>query len=405
MRYTSTGALDTSFDGTGKVTTPIGSGDDFGSSVVVQSDGKIVVAGQSHNGSGQLCAGALHEHGGAGHQLQRHGQGDHSHRQRRRLRRQRGLQSDGKIVVAGYSNNGSDDDFALVRYTSTGALDTSFGSGGKVTTPIGSGTDDANSVALQSDGKIVAAGVSAEGGNYFFALVRYAGASYPAASVATAPATSETTTTATLNGTVNPNGIITSAWFEYGTTILYGQTTAPQAQGYGTSVSPVSAAITALTSGTLYHYRLVAQNGEVTAYGADMTFTALTNNQNWRLTYFGTSGNTGNAADTADPDGDGVSNLMEFATGSNPTSTSSPPGSGVLNGSFIEFTYTRSNAALADGVIFSVEWSDTLDAGSWSNTGVTESILSDNGTLQQVKAFVPAGGGNRRFVYMKVTSQ
>ena len=45
MRYTSTGALDTSFDGTGKVTTPIGSGNDYGYSVAVQSDGKIVVAG------------------------------------------------------------------------------------------------------------------------------------------------------------------------------------------------------------------------------------------------------------------------------------------------------------------------------------------------------------------------
>ena len=49
------------------------------------------------------------------------------------------IQSDGKIVAAGYSNNGSNYDFALVRYNTDGSLDTSFDSDGKVTTAIGSG--------------------------------------------------------------------------------------------------------------------------------------------------------------------------------------------------------------------------------------------------------------------------
>jgi uncharacterized delta-60 repeat protein len=51
------------------------------------------------------------------------------------------IQSDGKIVVAGYSNNGSNFDFALVRYNTDGSLDTSFDSDGKVTTEVGSGDD------------------------------------------------------------------------------------------------------------------------------------------------------------------------------------------------------------------------------------------------------------------------
>ena len=83
------------------------------------------------------------------------------------------IQSDGKIVAAGYSDNGSNDDFALVRYNTDGSLDTSFDSDGKVTTAIGSGTDQAFSVAIQSDGKIVAAGYSDNGSNDDFALVRY----------------------------------------------------------------------------------------------------------------------------------------------------------------------------------------------------------------------------------------
>ena len=56
-----------------------------------------------------------------------------------------------------------------------GDLDTSFDSDGKVTTDFGSGTDRARSVAIQTDGKIVVAGESFNGSNIDFALVRYAG--------------------------------------------------------------------------------------------------------------------------------------------------------------------------------------------------------------------------------------
>lgn len=73
------------------------------------------------------------------------------------------LQADGKIVVAGASSNGNNLDVAVVRYTVIGALDTSFGMGGKVTTPIGNGDDYGFSVAIQGDGKIVVAGRSFNG--------------------------------------------------------------------------------------------------------------------------------------------------------------------------------------------------------------------------------------------------
>src|SRR5437762_1865201 len=81
------------------------------------------------------------------------------------------MESDGKIIVAGYSYNGSNDDFALVRYNADGSLDNSFDSDGKVTTVIGSGNDYGHSVAIQSDGKIVVAGSSSNGSNNDFALV------------------------------------------------------------------------------------------------------------------------------------------------------------------------------------------------------------------------------------------
>lgn len=79
------------------------------------------------------------------------------------------LQSDGKIVVAGNSNN----DFAVARYNSNGSLDTSFDSDGMLTTDLTGGNDEAQAVAIQSDGKIVVAGRSYTGSSYDFAVVRY----------------------------------------------------------------------------------------------------------------------------------------------------------------------------------------------------------------------------------------
>ena len=77
-------------------------------------------------------------------------------------------------MVAGYGYNGANNDFALVRYNANGTLDTSFGGGdGKVTTPVGTSYDEGYSVALQPDGKIVVAGYSDNGANYDFALARY----------------------------------------------------------------------------------------------------------------------------------------------------------------------------------------------------------------------------------------
>ena len=78
------------------------------------------------------------------------------------------IQPDGKIVVVGISNNGTDGgDFTVVRYTPSGALDTAFNLTGIVTTPIGSlRNGEAADVAIQTDGKIVVAGTEGEGENF-----------------------------------------------------------------------------------------------------------------------------------------------------------------------------------------------------------------------------------------------
>lgn len=78
-------------------------------------------------------------------------------------------------------------------------------------------------------------------------------------------------TSATLNGSVNPNGVATSWFFEYGTTTAYGSTTASKSAGSGTSSVAVTAPLSNLAAGTTYHYRLVAKSAAGTTRGADQT--------------------------------------------------------------------------------------------------------------------------------------
>lgn len=120
----------------------------------------------------------------------------------------------------------------------------------------------------------------------------------------------------------------------------------------------------------------------------------------WQVQNMGLSGTSGGPS--LDPDGDGLSNLMEYALGMNPVLQSSLPANAVLNAGNLEYTYTRSKSALTGGIQFQVQWSETLEASSWSGSNVTEQVLSDDGTTQQVKATLPAGSGGRRFVRLQV---
>jgi len=90
--------------------------------------------------------------------------------------------------------------------------------------------------------------------------------------VITNPATNIATNTATLNGTVNPHGLTTTVYFQYGTTISYGHTSASQSKT-GNAYQNVSANISGLTASTTYHFRIVGTNNSGTTRGSDRTFT------------------------------------------------------------------------------------------------------------------------------------
>ena len=96
----------------------------------------------------------------------------------------------------------------------------------------------------------------------------------PAApSATTSPASLVTNTSATLNGSVNPNSLSTTAYFEYGTNSSYGSSTPPVDLGAGASLQNTNCKITNLIGGTIYFYRVAANNTYGTNYGANTTFT------------------------------------------------------------------------------------------------------------------------------------
>jgi uncharacterized delta-60 repeat protein len=167
VRYNSNGSLDTSFDNDGKVSTNISSSP-YGTSVALQSDGKIVVAGTSF-GSNTFVA-RFNSNGIIDSSFDADGIatatiGSVSHNSLT-------IQSDGKIVLVGRISSGSNGQIAVIRYNSNGSLDNSFDLDGVVTTTIGTNSW-ASSLALQPDGKLVVTGNSDNGSDLDIVILRY----------------------------------------------------------------------------------------------------------------------------------------------------------------------------------------------------------------------------------------
>ncbi|MBV9957594.1 MAG: hypothetical protein JO360_04200 [Acidobacteria bacterium] len=163
IRYTADGALDTSFNNTGSVTQTFGSSVDEGYDMGLQPDGKILLVGRTwqiqgmpgvqwdigvmrfntdgsldttFNGTGKLIFGTASDMEEAHSVL---------------------IQPDGKILIGGLQKT-TKNDFLLLRLNSNGTLDTSFGSGGSTITTVSPGDNIITSLALQSNGKILAGG-------------------------------------------------------------------------------------------------------------------------------------------------------------------------------------------------------------------------------------------------------
>lgn len=173
-RYNVNGSLDNSFGVDGKVTTNIGEGESLGQAVAIQTDGKIVVGGfHFNNGDADfmllryLTDGSLDTDFGTGGMVRTHFDGTY-----RDEIKAIAIQPDGKIVAAGYLIDYSYE-IGLARYNSDGSLDPNFGTNGKVITRFEHMWDLAFSLDIQLDGKIVVAGEKYVVDSHDFLLVRY----------------------------------------------------------------------------------------------------------------------------------------------------------------------------------------------------------------------------------------
>ena len=184
VRFNSNGSLDADFGNGGKVTTGFLGFQCEADAVVIQPDGKIVVAGRAEqsqrpiNLPDVLAIARYNSDGSLDMTFGSGGKATYDFFGRGGTALALALQHDGKILVAGEVDNVRAAfpkvDFALLRYNKDGSLDNSFGDGAVVITDVGDGLDTASAIVLQPDGKIVLGGNSGnEGSRNDIVLARY----------------------------------------------------------------------------------------------------------------------------------------------------------------------------------------------------------------------------------------
>ncbi|BEL04418.1 hypothetical protein Q0Z83_026090 [Actinoplanes sichuanensis] len=173
-RYRANGSLDTSFGTGGKIITDLG-GDAAATAMVIQRDGKLVVGGIHYPADSStrgfelvryLPDGTLDSSFGTGGRVVTLFEG-------RDDLADLALQPDGRIIAVGVAGNYVAPDIAVARYRTDGSLDPGFGTGGKVTTDLGSLFDTARAVAVRPDGTIAVAGELQEASGSDFLLANY----------------------------------------------------------------------------------------------------------------------------------------------------------------------------------------------------------------------------------------
>jgi len=175
VRLNPDGSLDSNFGSGGKVVVDVTYGYDYGRSLIVQSDGKLVLGGYTRQGSVyDFLVIRLNADGSLDTSFDGDG--------KLQIAVGAGLdyaytliqQSDGKLLLGGTSTGTNSYDYSVIRLNTDGSLDNSFGSGGKAIIPVGTDADTANCMIQQADGKLVLAGSSrsSTGDDYDFSLIR-----------------------------------------------------------------------------------------------------------------------------------------------------------------------------------------------------------------------------------------
>jgi len=273
----------------------------------------------------------------------------------------RGLSVDGtgNIFVSGMAKNGASYDFVTLKYASDGTnLWTQLYDGPAHNNDIGIGRN-----ALTPDGGVVVTGESFGALNYDMVTVKYVPDAASAPLVTTGAADLIVAAGGVLHAVVNARLADASVFFDYGLSSAYGSSLASApATVSGAVDTDVMATLSGLTPQTLYHFRARAVNSAGETLGDDQTFTtAGTPLEVWKFTHFGA---TWAAVDmSADPDNDGISNLLEYALGGDPT-TGDPqilPQASMQN-AHLQLSFTRN----ADHTDLTYTVSASNDLTLWS---------------------------------------
>jgi uncharacterized delta-60 repeat protein len=161
-------SFDASFDLDGKVLTAFNTNDSYGSSVAMQADGKILVAGSN---STNLLLARYHA---ATTFNENNGKVYANIGTSEDIANALTIRPNGKILTGGYTQNGAHKDFALAQFNSDGSLDYTFGNNAKIISSFLANTDETiRALAIQSDGKILAAGTIGTGTAANFIVARY----------------------------------------------------------------------------------------------------------------------------------------------------------------------------------------------------------------------------------------
>jgi uncharacterized delta-60 repeat protein len=151
-RYNTDGSIDKTFSGDGKQSNKFSI-----ASASIDKNDKIIIAGSDNS---NFALARYTANGTADNTFDKDGKLIDSIKSGYTIFKSSAFQKDGKLVVTGRTWNGSNFDFAIARYNTDGSLDNTFSSDGAQTTDFGSKDDYANLVAIQSDGKIIVAGSS-----------------------------------------------------------------------------------------------------------------------------------------------------------------------------------------------------------------------------------------------------
>jgi hypothetical protein len=247
-----------------------------------------------------------------------------------------------------------------------------------------------------------------------FSMVKQGGSTAPI--VSTAAATNVSSTTATLNASVNPTGTATTAKFESGTNQSYGTNTViTLSPNDGLTSQTASITLAGLTPDTTYHYRISATNIWGTVTGSDVQFTtAKTPYQIWAEAAGVTGPNSGPAQNK---DSDGLTNLEEYAFGTNANASDSGPielngnsvtkrGSPIVtvgtNGTTVDpnAVFCRRKDAASVGLTYTIQFSS--DLGTWVTSTVTPTVIADDGEYEVVKVHYPFSVNGRKAQFFHV---